>query len=310
MHRKSILLASAAFGCLLITACGGGGDSSPTPTPTPTSTATPTPTPTPTPTQAPVDFDFTKAFTTQVTNASYVFAYFKPTSGDETWSDGSRRDGTSEIVYAVAPESVAYDWPDPFEIPSFVAADLDSASDVLRVYRKGTDVLRMELPFEHVLRVSYQHAQSYVLDTVPGTLRSFRYALFFNPVTTTDAISANLTYTGTAQVTGGTSGTTAAGVYFASATDLVVTASDKKITGKIRIFETVNGSPVERAALPFSATVGSSGFFSGESDDTTYGFKGRFAGTLAGPNREEAFLIFDVLDEDGAEFIGSLIAGR
>lgn len=314
MRHKITLLASAAFGSLLLASCGGGDGSTPTPTPTPTSTPTPTPTPTPTA----VDFDFTKDFTATVTNSSYVFAYFKPTGDDEVWSAGSRRDGTSKITYEVAPESVTYEWPDTLEIPKFIAGDLTNSSPTLRVYRKGTDTLRMELPFGNVLRVSFEHSQSHVLDTVPGTLRSFRYALFFNPVTTDDDISANLTYTGTAQVTGGEAGTTASGVFTAAATDLVVSASSGKITGTLRIFETVNGAQVQRAALPISATVGDSGFFSGDIEDATYGFDGSFVGALAGADREEVFLIFNVVnpgdDEDDTaddfEFLGSLIGAR
>lgn len=310
MRRKITLLASAAFGSLLLVSCGGD-DSTPTPTPTPTSTATPTPTPTP----SAVDFDFTQDFTASVTNASYAFAYFEPTGEDEVWSDGSRRDGTSTISYEVAPESVTYEWPDSLEIPAFVAADLTSSSATLRTYEKGDDALRMELPFAHVLRVSFERSQAHTLDTVPGTLRSFRYALFFNPVTTEDEIDTDLTFTGTAQVTGGEPGTTTAGVFTAVATDLVVDASEGTISGTLRIFETVNGAQVQRAALPISAEPGDSGFFSGDIEDSTYGLAGRFVGALAGPDREEVFLIFNVADDDEDddvefELIGSLIAAR
>lgn len=310
MRRKITLLASAAFGSLLLVSCGGD-DSTPTPTPTPTSTATPTPTPTPTA----VDFDFTKDFTATVTNSSYAFAYFEPTGDDEVWSAGSRRDGTSKITYAVAPESVSFDWPDTLEIPAFVAADLTNSSATARTYQKGDDALRMELPFGQVLRVSFERSQAHTLDTVPGTLRSFRYSIFFNPVTTDDEITSDLTYTGTAQVTGGEPGTTLAEVFTAVATDLVVDASEGTISGTLRIFETVNGAQVERAALPISADLGDSGFFSGEIEDATNGLAGRFVGALAGANREEVFLIFNVADDDEDddvefELIGSLIAAR
>lgn len=310
MRHQTILLASAAFGSLLLASCGGGDG---TPTPTPTPTATPTPTPTSTPTA--VDFDFTKAFTATASNASYSLAYFQPTAGAETWSDGSRRDGSSRIEYAVAPESVTFVWPDTLQIPVFAAADLTSASATQRLYRKNPNGLRMELPFKHILRVSFEASQAYTLKTVPGTLRSFRYSLFFNPVTTTTAIGANLTYSGTPQVAGGQPGTTAPGVITATATDLVVSASDSKITGTLRIYETVNGAQVQRAALPISATLTSSGFFSDKIDDATYGLEGHFVGALAGPNREEAFLIFNVGDDDPkdtdeTEYIGSLVAKR
>lgn len=311
MRRKITLLASAAFGSLLLVSCGGDDDSTPTPTPTPTSTATPTPTPTPTA----VDFDFAEDFTAIVANASYVFAYFEPTGDDEVWSAGSRRDGTSEITYEVAPEGVTFEWPDTTEIPAFVAADLTNSSATLRTYRKGNDALRMELPFGQVMRVSFERSQAYTLETVPGTLRSFRYSIFFNPVTTEDDITADLTYTGTAQVTGGEPGSTLAEVFTAAATNLVVDASDGTITGTLRIFETVNGAQVLRAALPISAEIGDSGFFSAEIEDETNGLVGRFVGALAGADREEVFLIFNVADDDEDddvefELLGSLIAAR
>ncbi|MFN6935319.1 MAG: hypothetical protein ACK4NZ_09220 [Tsuneonella sp.] len=308
MRRKVGLFLSVAASCTLVAACFGGGDGGdPAPTPTPTPTASPSPTPTPTP--APVDFDFTKAFSDSVTNASYVFAYFMPTGGAETWSDGTRQAGTSTITYAVAPESVSFVWPDGSTLPGFVEADRQTATTTLRTYRKGTDALTLELPFQNVLRATYERVQSFTSETVPGMLRSNRVTLFFNEVTTTAAIAANLVYTGTAQVAGGTPKSTPPGVFSAAPTTLTVTASDKKITGSIQILENVNGTPTVRATLPLSATLGTGDGFNAAIDDTSSGFKGTFVGALAGPNREEAFIIFNVTHTDGRELIGSLIAG-
>lgn len=306
MLKKTILLTGAAFGCLLIASCGGGGDSSPTPTPTPTSTATPTPTPTPTPTT--VDFDFTKAFEAQITNASYIYAFFTPTGGAETFNASNRRDGTSEIAYKISPESVTFAWPDTYEIPVFAAADLQSESPTLRVYEKGSDQLRLELPYGEVLRVAFQTSQAFTRETVPGTLRSYRTSIFFNPVTTSAAISSDLLYAGDVQLVGGKPGESEAGDFTATAVDFKVAASDKKITGKIRIVDAGTGDVV--AVLPISASVTSSGAFAATVEDTTNKFKGNFVGSLAGTNREEVFLIFRVVHTDKREFIGSLIAKR
>ena len=219
MRSVSVRAISAALCCVLVTACGG--DDSPTPTPTESPTPGPSPSPTPTPTE--VDFDFSTDFTSSITNSAYAFAYFAPEGGAEVWSDGSRRNGQSTIAYEVAPENVEYTWPDTLELESFTAANLLNSSPTIRTYRKGTtDGLQMELPFEHVLRVAYEKSQSFIRDTVPGTLRSFRYALFFNPVTTDTTITANLSYTGTPQATGGEAGVTPSGVITSPETTLVV----------------------------------------------------------------------------------------
>ncbi|MEZ5680559.1 MAG: hypothetical protein R3E14_04605 [Erythrobacter sp.] len=303
MRNKFVSLASAAACCALLVSCGGDDDTTATPTPTPTSTSTPTPTPTA------ADFDFTKAFTSSATNTSYIFAYFAPTGGTEVWSEGTRRNGEAVIDFEVSPESAEFTWPDATALTTFSAADLLTASPMLRTYRKGDDALAMELPFTHIMRVSYETKVPFVRNAESGTLRSLRYALFFNGVTTTDDITSDLSYTGTAQVAGGLSGTTAADVFSSPSATFTVASSDKALAGTIRIVEDVSGSPVERAALPIAATVGSTNTFSGTIDDTTNGFTGTFVGSLAGPSREEIFIIYNVGHTDGREFIGSYIGG-
>ncbi len=241
-------------------------------------------------------------------NTSYNFAYFTPSGGSETWSDGTRRDGSAKLTYAVSPESAAYVFPDASTLTTFGAADLQSSTATRRVYKKGTDGLALELPFKHVLRATYESAQSYILNTVAGTLHAFRVSLFFNTVTTTADITTNLSYTGTPQVAGGKPGTTPPGVFSSPSTTLTVAASDKKVTGSIQIFENVGGTATLRATLPISATIATgSAAFNGSIDDTTNGFKGNFVGSLAGPSREEVVLIFNVTHTDGRELIGSYI---
>ena len=290
VRRKFTLLTGAAACCALLAACSGNSNS-PTPTPTPVS----------------VDLDFTKAFTAVTGNALYIYATFTPTAGGpEVWSDGSRVGGLSKIEYAVAPESVKFTWPDSLALTTFTAADRQIDTPTLRTYRKGADGVTLEIPFDQVLRVSYEHSENYVRETVAGMLRSTRVALFFNPVTTTSAITTNLSYTGTAKVVGGKPGV-AYSLFTADPSTFAVTASDKKITGTIRILENVNGTPTVRATLPFSATVGADSNFTGTIDDTSSGFKGTFVGALAGPAREEVAIIFNVAHTDGREFLGSFI---
>jgi hypothetical protein len=290
-----------------VTACFGGGDD-PSPTPTPTPTGTPTPTPSPTATPTPVAFDFSQAFTDTASGASYIYAYFTPTSGGgEVWSDGSRRDGTSTITYAPSPESAAFTWPDTATLKTFGAADRQAATATTRSYRNGTNALLLERPFQHVLMASYEKQDAFTQGTTTGTLRSTRVTIFFNEVTTTSAISTDLTYSGTARVAGGKPGTTPPGAFTAELSTFTVAASDKKISGTIRIFENVNGTATLRAVLPISATVGTNNAFSGNIDDTANGFKGTYGGILAGPSREEIIIIFNVAHTDGRELIGSLI---
>ncbi|WP_369026044.1 hypothetical protein [Qipengyuania sp. RANM35] len=303
MRNKSVFFASAAACCALLASCGGGDSA--TPTPTPTSTGTPTPTPPTT-----IDFDFTKAFTATASGTSFNYAYFAPTGGSEVWSEGSRRGGEAKITFAVSPESVTLEWPDPSTLTTFSAADLLTASPTLRTYRKGSDGLSMELPFDNVLRVAYETTIPYTRETVVGNLHGYRYSIFYNTVTTTTAIASNLAYTGTAQVVGGKSGETPPGVFSSPATTLTVTSSDKKIAGTIQVVEFVAGAPVVRAALPISSTLTDSGVFAGDTEDTANAFKGKYVGSLAGPDREEVFLIFEVQHTDGRKFLGSLIGKR
>jgi hypothetical protein len=305
VRRKHALLTGAAACCALLAACSGNKSPTPSPTPTPTGTPTPSPTPTPTPTPVAVDFDFTKAFTATIANASYIFAYFTPTGGAEVWSDGSRVGGTAKIDYAISPENVVFDFPDSLALTAFGAADRQTDTPTLRTYRKGTEGLTLELPFEHVLRVSYEHSENYVRDTVAGVLRSTRVTLFFNVVTTTAALT-NLSYTGTAQVVGGKPGA-AKTVFTSEPATITVNASDKKVTGSIRVFEVVGATKTLRAVLPISATLNTDSSFSGAIDDTANGFKGSFVGSLAGPAREEVVLLFNVAHTDGRELIGSYI---
>ena len=305
--RKSPLLASVALCSALLLASCGDDDNAPTPTPTPTDSPTPSPTPTPTPTA--VEFDFTKDFETTSTNTSYIYAYFTPTDGEETWSGSSIRSGVAAIDYDASPNSVTYRFPDSATVRSFVADDLIGSSTNRRSYRKGTEGLVLELPFEHILRVSYERVDPYTNDTVPGDLRSNRVGLFFNPVTTSDAIASNISFTGAAQVVGGKPGTTSPGVYSSPETTITIAASDKKVSGTIQIVQNSGGTTTVIATLPISATLTDAGIIKGEIKNNADGFNGAYIGTLAGPNREELFLIFEVRNSDGRVLTGSLIAG-
>ena len=306
--RLSLLLGLAASGALL-TSCGGSNnDPTPTPTPTGTGTSTPTPTPTATATPEPADFSFTEDFTTN-SGGIYILAYFTPGSGgDEVFSDATRfTSGTSEIAFAVDPEQITYRFRGENTLYAFNASDLVTDNATLREYMNNSGRLILEVPYANVLRASLQRTDPFVRETVAGDLRSRRVTLFINPVTTDDALTGTLTYTGEPSVVGGTSGTTASNAISASSSTFTVDSTGPVLNGTIRIFETVNGAQVQRATLTFASTQNSGAAYSGTVTDTPNGLTGQFAAALAGPDREELALIFAVSDSDGRKYVGSFI---
>jgi len=308
LRKYALFIGVAALGAV-VTSCGS--DDTGTPTPTPTDTATPTPTPTPTA----VTYSLSQDFATESTNANYAFAYFTPDGGgDETFSAASRLNGLASIDFAVSPEMVSFGYPDLDDPISFDDTELVSGSATERSYERGTEKLLMELPFAHVLRVSYESQVDFTRDTTDGTLRGQRVAIFFNSVTTEDAIAADVTYNGSVQVVGGDPATTLSGAISAPDTGFLVDASANNITGTIEVYEDVNGTPTLVATLPFTATLNTNGTFSGALEDTTNNLDGGFAGALSGPDREEVFILFSVSgnadgsdDTDDRRFVGSFI---
>ncbi len=310
LRKYALFIGVAALGAL-VTSCGSDDTGTPTPTPTDTSTATPTPTPTPTT----VTFDLSQDFATESTNANYAFAYFTADSGgDETFSGASRLNGLATINFAISPELVSFDFVDLDDPVTFNDTELVSASATLRSYERGTEKLLMELPYAHVLRVSYESQTDFTRDTTDGTLRGQRVSIFFNTVTTADAIAADITYNGSVQVVGGDPATTLSGVISAPDTSFLVDESENTISGTIQVFEDVNGTPTLVATIPFEATLNSNGTFSGALEDTTNNLEGGFAGALSGPNREELFILFSVSGnvdaDDDRRYVGSFIGSQ
>jgi hypothetical protein len=310
LRKYALFIGVAALGAL-VTSCGSDDTGTPTPTPTDTSTATPTPTPTPTT----VTFDLSQDFATESTNANYAFAYFTADSGgDETFSGASRLNGLATINFAISPELVSFDFVDLDDPVTFNDTELVSASATLRSYERGTEKLLMELPYAHVLRVSYESQADFTRDTTDGTLRGQRVSIFFNTVTTADAIAADITYNGSVQVVGGDPATTLSGVISAPDTSFLVDESENTISGTIQVFEDVNGTPTLVATIPFEATLNSNGTFSGALEDTTNNLEGGFAGALSGPNREELFILFSVSGnvdaDDDRRYVGSFIGDQ
>lgn len=303
MLRKFTYVLGVAAGGALVASCGGTA----TPTPTPTPTATPTPTPTPTATPTLIDFaqDFTST-----SGLIYIFGNFTPTGGAEVFSDASRiSGGTGSINFVVTPEEVNYAFANLSPSPQFLGADLDSASATMRTYVKGDEAMFLELPFQHVLRASYQRVDPFISDTVPGDLRSRRVTLFGNAITTADAIDSVMTYNGLAAVVGGTAGTTPSMITIAHANAFTVTPGDPSITfaGTIEIYESVGGVETQVAELEFTGTVGTNSSISGTIADAGFGFTGSFSGALAGPDREELAVVFAASHADGREYVGSYI---
>lgn len=311
LRKIGLLLTVAACGAL-VTSCGD--DETDTPTPTATESATPTPTPT-----TATSFSLTEDFGATSFNANYGFAFFTPDAGGaEVFSAGSRLNGTSSINFVASPDSATFVFPDLADPVVFGESDFVSVSATERQYAAGDTSLTLFLPFANVMQVNYEiDNQAFTRDEVDGVLRSQRVAVFFNSVTTTDDITANLTYTGAVDVTGGDPGVTEAGALSAADVTFTVTpGDDDTITGTIVLSEMVMGVATEVGSFDISGTVSASGVFQGSITDTANDLTGGFVGTLAGADREEMFLIFAVedADEEGAEddgddrfYVGSII---
>ena len=320
MLRKYALFVGVAAIGALVTSCGGGGDG--TPTPTDSGTATPTPTPT----SSLVDFSLTEAFTSQSVNANATFAYFTADgSTDEFFNGAARLNGVSNVAFVDSPDSVTFGFPDLTNAVVFTASDFIGVTGTQRSYARTDEKLTLDLPFAHVLQVSYELTQDFTRGTTPGTLRGTRTAFFFNLVTTTTDITTDLTYTGGVQVVGGDPGVTASDAVTATTSTFKINAADDSIQGTIQIFEDVNGTPQLATTLVFQRTTSSTGTvtggvlnangtFSGVLTDENNDISGNFAGALAGPNREELFIIFsasgDENDADDRRYVGRFIGAR
>ncbi|APE28030.1 hypothetical protein [Aurantiacibacter gangjinensis] len=312
MLRKYALFAGVAALGALVTSCG---DDDPTPTPTPSES----PSPTPTPTSSQVDFDLTMDFVAEVTNANLSYAFFTADgSMDTVFSGASRTNGTSGIALAFSPESATFSFPDLADAVVFTDADFDAATATTRRYERTDEALLLEVPFEHVLRVTYELEQDFTQDTTDGRLASNRTSLFFNSVTTDSEITANITYDGSFAVFGGDPLTTEAGAI--TAPDITVTvepgaAADDAdtISGTIRIFEDVNGTITEVAVLPFDAELNTVSGFNLTITDTANALSGNLSGALAGPDRDEVIIIFSVSStetDNDTRYVGTFIGDR
>lgn len=300
----------------LITSCGD--DETPTPTPTDSGTATPTPTSTAT---GSITFSLTQDFTAGSSNANAVVGFFTPDGGAEVFSNAARVNGAAGVEFVASPESLTFAYPDISDPLVFTDADFDSLTATMRRYVRGDQTLTMFLPLADVMRVTYDlDGQAFTRDSVDGTLRSKRVSLFFNPVTTTDDITAALTYSGVGEAFGGDPGVTPSGVLTVTATDLTITpgATDSDadtVSITLTIFETSGMTQTEVAQVAISGELGGSDTFFGDITDTANGLSGEFAGSLAGDNREEAFLIFSITDadaddDDDRRFVGTWIGAR
>jgi len=311
LRKIGLLLSVAACGAL-VTSCGD--DETPTPTPTETTTATPTPTP-----STAAVLSLTEDFASSSFNASFGFAFFTPDGGGtEVFSGGARVNGTSSIDFVASPETATFIFPDLSEAVVFGETDFVSVSGTERQYAAGDTALTLFLPFSNVMRVDYEIGnQAFTRDSVDGILRSQRSTVFFNSVTTTDDITAALSYTGAVDVVGGDPGVTAAGAVTAPDVTFTVTpGTDDTVTGTITLFETVMGTQIEIASIDIDATLSASGVFEGTITDTANDLTGNYVGTLAGADREEILVIFAAQDADVADaeddgddrvYVGSII---
>lgn len=304
--RKSAYLLSAIACTMMIASCGGGNSSTSTPTPTPSSTATATPSPTPTPTA--LNFDFAHDFGAS-SSFLYISAYFTPSSGGgATFSDASINNSSQgTITYTASPQSVTFQYPDQTSGVTFDSSTLTNTTATELDFQNSTgQKLSLVVPYGNVMRATFEQTDPYTQNTTTGTLLSDRVALFYNPVTDTNAISSPLSYTGNFQVVGGTPQTTPPGAVSVPSETFQIDASGN-LTGTLPISVTSNGSTTQVANFSVSGTVSSSNTFNGTLSDSSSGFSGNFLGTLAGPNREEMLFVFSVSNSDGRKFVGSFI---
>ncbi|MEO5706692.1 MAG: hypothetical protein ABIT10_12320 [Alteraurantiacibacter sp.] len=305
MLRKFDLVLSAALCCAVLTSCGG----SPSPTPSPTPG---TPTPSPTATATPAVFNFTSDFALS-TGGLYIYANFTPTGGTERFSDASRISGLGGLAFTASPEKSVFGFPDLSSDPTYLAAERTTATATQRIYVRDATSLTLDKPFSNMIRATYKRTDAATVGATAGTLRGYRVALITIPVTTTTAIAANITYTGTPSVVGGTLNATLPGTVTSTVTTFTVvpatsTTTLPKITGTIRVFETVGAVTTEKATLVFAGEIATTGSISGAITDTTFAFSGAFSGALAGPNREEMALVFSATHADGRKYVGDLLA--
>lgn len=305
LKKLGLLLGVAACGAL-VTSCGG--DDTPTPTPTPTGTDTATPTPTPT--SGTLAFNYAADFETTSRNTTLIVSYFTPEGGAETFNGATRVNGNSSIDYDASPNTVLIAYPELAPNPSFAEADLVSADAMRRTYEKGETALVLDLPFTYVLRAMYEvDNQPFTREAVTGTLRTQRYSSFFLVSTASSDITSALTYTGDVLVVGGTPGTTAPNALSAATTTFTITpGTNDVVSGTITISETSGGTTTTVASFSFSGNLDANNGFSGEISDTARGLTGTLAGALAGPARDEMFIVFSLSNStDGRVYIGNFI---
>ncbi|TIX49787.1 hypothetical protein E5222_13335 [Alteraurantiacibacter aquimixticola] len=217
---------------------------------------------------------------------------------------------TAGVSFAVDPETAQFAFPDLSSPVEFDAADLAGSTANSRTYVDGDERLVLERPFTNVLSASYERKDSGIVGTEPGDIRSTRVVLVLNPVSTTDTIDADIAYTGTPVIDGGTPGTTPDGEAVGEVTTLTVDASEDAVVGTLRIFEDSGSGPALVATLPVDADLTNAGTFSQGATtlvDNGSGFSGALIGFLAGPNREEAALVFSISHDDGRKYVGQLV---
>lgn len=314
--REPSLMLGIAACTVLLASCGGGNNN--TPTPTPTVTATPTPTPTSTDPAADINFgnDFALG-----SSQLYIYAYFTPTGGMEVLNDANRLANLSAgLSYEVSPENVTFAFGDLDDNVVFDASTLVSGSDTLRTYANGNEELKLELPYGNVLRATYSRTDTDIVGVDPGVLASNRVLILFDGVTTTDTLANGPTYTGTPEIIGGTPSSTSPDAVTAEVTTLTIadvtatsgttTTTAPGITGTIKIFVDVDGTPTLVTELVVEAQINAAGAFSAAISDAADDFTGAMTGTLAGANRDEIVFIFSVSHTDGRKFVGSFIGSQ
>ncbi|WP_133304014.1 hypothetical protein [Aurantiacibacter aquimixticola] len=315
MNRKIGLLFTAAACGLLVTSCGD--DETPDPEPTES------PTPTPTPPTAGDEFDLDSDFAATSGNANYIYAYFTADGDmDAVFSSAARVNGGASISYTAATQAVSFTFPDLGDAVTFDQDDVVNfvtMPEAEATYSRDDEGLELFVPFSEVMRVLYTRSnQAFTRDEVDGTLQSNRVSLFFRPVTTDADIDTTLSFTGDVDVRGGDPGETASDAISSNETTVTITpGATDTISGTIVIFDDTSGTATEAARCDLDTTVAADGTFAGTCDDTDNDLNWQYAGSLAGDEREEIFIIFGATadndpddtsdDDDDRRYVGSFI---
>lgn len=300
----------------LLAGCGGGGSSGGddpvqvSPAPNPSSPPAPAPMPTPTPAATIAPIDFTRGFLIE-TPLGYSAQWFAPATGIASGvfnrgvaSLGSTK--TTALSFAPSPEEIRFRYADA----DIVFSRSELLPTATRAYQRGNETLALERPFDYVVRTTWKTiGQPETRNGQNGYRETFKVDLIGEVSSTSDPLGDFLGYLGVARVFGGVMDGDAA--FETRLSSFSYTPSTDSIFGGVQVFQTVNATQVQRAALRFGGSLDrSTNRLSGKISDTVSGYSGTFQGFMFGPQRAEVAVTFQVSDGNGSTLVGDLIGRR